>query len=141
MPDPYLAEYKTTPLHEYQCSLRILIRFNPALLIPTVYNAWYIIALLQNSSICYEEGLTLETLALETLYGSQFTSSTQLIIPICHFIPLAHAAPQFLMVLWNVPPPPFIPTILHVWKWILEQYLSHVTNAHVRFSEVSYHFG
>ena len=50
----------------------------------------------QNSSICYEEGLTLEMLALETLYGGQFTSSTQLIIPIYHFIPLAHAAPQFL---------------------------------------------
>ena len=60
----------------------------------------------QSSSICFEEGLTLETLALETLYGGQFTSSTKLIIPICHFIPLAQAAPQFLMVLWNVPPPP-----------------------------------
>ena len=51
----------------------------------------------QSSSICFEEGLTLETLTLETLYGGQFTSSTQLIIPIYHFIPLAHAAPQFLM--------------------------------------------
>ena len=49
------------------------------------------------SSICFEEGLTLETLALETLYGGQFTSSTQLIIPIYHFIPLAQAAPRFLM--------------------------------------------
>ena len=132
MPDPYLVECKATPLHEYQRSLRILIRFNPAHLIPTVYNAFHLtnlfvcffflvtifptIALLhfhakktdktQNSSICYEEGLTLETLALETLYGGQFTSSTKLIIPICHFIPLAQAAPQFLMVLWNVPPPP-----------------------------------
>ena len=47
-------------------------------------------------SICFEEGLMLETLALETLYGGQFTSSTKLIIPICHFTPLAHAAPQFL---------------------------------------------
>ena len=51
---------------------------------------------IQSSSICYEEGLTLETLALETLYGGQFTSSTKLIIPICHFTPLAKAAPQFL---------------------------------------------
>ena len=122
MPDSYLVECKATPLHEYQRSLRILIRFNPAHLIPTVYNAFHLtnlfvcffflvtifptIALLhfhakktdktQNSSICYEEGLTLETLALETLYGGQFTSSTKLIIPICHFTPLAHAAPQFL---------------------------------------------
>ena len=51
----------------------------------------------QNSFICYEEGLTLETLALETLYGGQFTSSTQLIIPIYYFIPLAQTAPRFLM--------------------------------------------
>ena len=58
----------------------------------------------QSSSTCFEEGLTLETLALETLYGGQFTSSTQLIIPIYHFIPLAHAAPQFVMEL--TPPPP-----------------------------------
>ena len=58
----------------------------------------------QSSSICFEEGLTLETLAIETLYGGQFTSSTQLIIPIYHFIPLAHAAPQFLMEL--TPPSP-----------------------------------
>ena len=49
------------------------------------------------SSICFEEGLTLETLALETLYGGQFTSSTQLITPIYHFIPLAQTAPRFLM--------------------------------------------
>ena len=122
MPDPYLVECKATPLHDYQRSLRILIWFNPALLIPTVYNAFHLtnlfvclffsryhvptIALLhfhakktdktQNSFICYEEGLTLETLALETLYGGQFTSSTKLIIPICHFVPLAHAARQFL---------------------------------------------
>ena len=118
MPDSYLVECKATPLHEYQRSLRILIRFNPAHLIPTVYNAFHLtnlfvfflvtmfptIALLHfhakktdtiQSSICFEEGLTLETLALETLYGGQFTSSTKLIIPICHFTTLAHAAPQF----------------------------------------------
>ena len=59
---------------------------------------------IQSSSICFEEGLTLETLALEALYGGQFTSSTQLIIPIYHFIPLAQATPRFLMEL--TPPPP-----------------------------------
>ena len=63
---------------------------------------------------------------------------TKLIIPICHFIPLAQAAPQFLMVLWNVPPPPLYSnnsTCVEVIQVI------HVTNAHFRFSEVSDHFG
>ena len=50
----------------------------------------------QNSSIYFEEGLT------------------QLITPIYHFVPLAHAAPQFLKEL--TPPPPSIPTILRVRK-------------------------
>ena len=49
-----------------------------------------------NSSICSDEGLTLETSAFQSLYGGQFTLSTLLInqIFLCHSP--TDAAPQFL---------------------------------------------
>ena len=49
-----------------------------------------------NSSICSDEGLTLETSAFQSLYGGQFTLSTPLInqIFVVHFP--TDAAPQFL---------------------------------------------
>ena len=90
MPYPYLIECKTTPLHEYQCSLRILIRFNPALLIPTIYNAFHLTNLLvffprnrvPNNNVASFS-------CKENWHNPKF-------LPIYHFTPLAHAAPQFL---------------------------------------------
>ena len=49
-----------------------------------------------NSSICFDEGLTLETSAFESLYGGQFTLSTPLINQIFVFHSPTDAAPQFL---------------------------------------------
>ena len=49
-----------------------------------------------NSSICSDEGLTLETSAFESLYGGQFTLSTPLINQIFVFHSPTDAAPQFL---------------------------------------------
>ena len=47
-------------------------------------------------SISSDEGLTLETSAFESLYGGQFTLSTQLIKPSYRVILPTDAAPQFL---------------------------------------------
>ena len=44
-----------------------------------------------------DEGLTLETSASETLYGGQFTLSTQLIKPNYIIILPADATPQFIL--------------------------------------------
>ena len=49
-----------------------------------------------NSSICSDEGLTLETSAFQSLYGGQFTSSTPLMNQIFVFHSPTDAAPQFL---------------------------------------------
>ena len=49
-----------------------------------------------NSSICSDEGLTLETSAFQSLYGGQFTLSTPLINQIFVFHSPTDAAPQFL---------------------------------------------
>ena len=49
-----------------------------------------------NYIYCLNEGLTLETSALESLYGGQFTLSTQLIKPNYLVILSTDAAPQFL---------------------------------------------
>ena len=49
-----------------------------------------------NSSICSDEGLTLETSAFQSLYGGQFTLSTPLINKIFVFHSPTDAAPQFL---------------------------------------------
>ena len=89
------------------------------------------------SSICFEEGLTLETLALETLF--MVANLHHQLSWLYQFIILYPSLRQHHGFLWNLPPS--IRTILGVWKWLLEQYLSHVTNAHFRFSEVSDHFG
>jgi len=54
------------------------------------------LALRQSKSIRSDEGLTLETSAFESLYGGQFTLSTQLIKP-NYLVKLpTDAAPQFL---------------------------------------------
>ena len=50
----------------------------------------------QNFYVRSNEGLPVETSALEILYGEQFTSSTQLIKPSYLIIPPIDAAPQFL---------------------------------------------
>ena len=47
-------------------------------------------------SLCDDEGPTLETSAFESLYGGQFTLSTQLIRPNYLVILPTDAAPQFL---------------------------------------------
>ena len=55
-----------------------------------------------NSSICSDEGLTLETSAFQSLYGGQFTLSTPLINQIFVFHSPTDAAPQFLQKLTPV---------------------------------------
>ena len=47
-------------------------------------------------SICSDKGLTLKTSAFESLYGGQFTLSTQLIKPNYLLILSTNVAPQFL---------------------------------------------
>ena len=54
------------------------------------------LALRQSKSICSDEGLTLETSALQSLYDGQFTLSTPLINQIFVFHSPTDAAPQFL---------------------------------------------
>ena len=49
-----------------------------------------------DSSICSDEGLTLEKSAFQSLYGGQFTLSTPLINQIFVFHSPTDAAPQFL---------------------------------------------
>ena len=49
-----------------------------------------------NSSICTDEGLTLEMPAFQSLYGGQFTLPTLLINQIFVFHSPTDAAPQFL---------------------------------------------
>ena len=56
------------------------------------------------SSIRCDEGLTLETSDFESLYGSQFTISTQLIKPNYFVILPTDAAPQFLWKLGSSQP-------------------------------------
>ena len=46
-------------------------------------------------SNCFDEGLSLETLGLETLYSGKFTSSTQAIKPNCLATFPTDAALQF----------------------------------------------
>ena len=56
-----------------------------------------------NSSICSDEGLTLETSAFQSLYGGQFTLSTPLINHFFVFHSPTDAAPQPpLLMLWGV---------------------------------------
>ena len=62
-----------------------------------------------NSSICSDEGLTLETSVFQSLYGGQFTLSTPLINQIFVFHSPTDAAPQFLQ-----ETNPFYP-VWHVW--------------------------
>ena len=59
------------------------------------------------SIIRSDEGLTLETSAFESLYGGQFTLSTQLIKPNHLVILPTDAAPQFLYKLTPPPPHPY----------------------------------
>ena len=64
-----------------------------------------------NSSICSDEGLTLETSAFQSLYGGQFTLSTLLINQIFVFHSPTDAAPQFLQKLT-----PFTHLVIHSLK-------------------------
>ena len=57
-----------------------------------------------NSSICSDEGLTLETSAFQSLYGGQFTLSTPLINQIFVFHSPTDAAPQFFQKLTPLSP-------------------------------------
>ena len=163
MPDPYLVECKATPLHEYQRSLRILIRFNSELLIPTVYNAFHLTNLfvslsfsryhVPNNSVasfsCKENWQESKFLYLlwRRAHARNVSFRDSLWWPIyiinsVDYTNLSFYTPRSdsTTVSYGTHPPLSIRTILGVWKWLLEQYLSHVTNAHFRFSEVSYHF-
>jgi len=63
------------------------------------YTYWYMVWAKKNSAHVKrsDEGLTLETSALESLYGGQLTLSTQLIKPSYPVILPTDAAPQFLL--------------------------------------------
>ena len=62
-----------------------------------------------NSSICSDEGLTLETSAFQSLYGGQLTLSTPLIKQIFVFHSRTDAAPQFLQ---KLTPFTFYPSVM-----------------------------
>ena len=74
-----------------------------------------------NSSICSNEGLTLETSAFQSLYGGQFTLLTPLINQIFVFHSPTDAAPQFLQ---KLPP-------LHIKLQIRSRYI--VATGYVNF--------
>ena len=73
----------------YSCFLRDQVPTN-SVAPSSVYKAYTTL----NSSICSDEGLTLETSAFQSLYGGQFTLSTPLINQMFHSP--TDAAPQFL---------------------------------------------
>ena len=75
----------------YSCSSRDQFPTN-SVAPSSVYKAYTT----HNSSICSDEGLTLETSAFQSLYGGQFTLSTPLINQIFVFHSPTDAAPQFL---------------------------------------------
>ena len=75
----------------YSCFSRYLVPTN-SVAPSSVYKAYTT----HNSSICSDEGLTLETSAFQSLYGGQFTLSTPLINQIFVFHSPTDAAPQFL---------------------------------------------
>ena len=94
--------FKSAPLiprHQRTLFIQLIYSYFSRYQVPTnsvapssVYKAYTT----HNSSICSDEGLTLETSAFQSLYGGQFTLSTPLINQIFVFHSPTDAAPQFL---------------------------------------------